>query len=322
MTDKMPESETAAGTAPPPIDTGEMLGVIDAAIDECAEWLQTWHRAIVCGLDPDAAVVSEYSRFMSRFGSWLDLNRDQGLLNQAAFRELERLHEDMYGFGRFLALQASRGNPIPLAEYDAFIEKIEGFNGQARRLREAFRKAVSELDPLTGLNNRQIMMSVLARERERAIRTKAPCCFVLADIDHFKAVNDTYGHGAGDHVLRTVAGRFLANLRPYDDIFRYGGEEFLICLPNANEGTATEVTDRLRMSLAEKPVMVLEDTPLELTASFGLRLVTEDTPLKESIEQADRALYQSKHDGRNRLTLWSPALEADAGEAEAGSHAD
>ena len=202
------------------------------------------------------------------------------------------------------------------------IEKIEGFNGQARRLREAFRKAVSELDPLTGLNNRQIMMSVLARERERAIRTKAPCCFVLADIDHFKAVNDTYGHGAGDHVLRTVAGRFLANLRPYDDIFRYGGEEFLICLPNANEGTATEVTDRLRMSLAEKPVMVLEDTPLELTASFGLRLVTEDTPLKESIEQADRALYQSKHDGRNRLTLWSPALEADAGEAEAGSHAD
>jgi diguanylate cyclase len=294
---------------PAPIETGEMLGVIDAAIDECGEWLQTWHRAIVCDLDPDVAVVSEYARFMSRFGSWLDLHRDQGLLNQSAFRDLERLHENMYEFGRFLALQASRDNPIPMAEYDAFMEKVDAFNAQARRLREAFRKAVSELDPLTGLYNRQIMMSVLSRERERALRTKAPCCVVLADIDHFKAVNDTHGHVAGDHVLRTVASRFLANLRPYDDIFRYGGEEFLICLPNANEGTAIEVTDRLRMSLAEKPVLLPDDTPLDLRASFGLCLVSEETPLKETIEQADRALYQSKTDGRNRLTLWTEELD-------------
>ncbi|MGY8935963.1 MAG: diguanylate cyclase [Alphaproteobacteria bacterium] len=304
-------TESATTNTPAPIDTGEMLGVIDAAIDECAEWLQTWHRAIVCDLDPDVAVVSEYARFISRFGSWLDLHRDQGLLNQAAFRYLERLHEDMYEFGRFLALQASRDNPIPVAEYDAFVAKVDAFNAQARRLREAFRKAVSELDPLTGLYNRQIMMSVLSSERERAIRTKAPCCVVLADIDYFKAVNDTHGHGAGDYVLRTVASRFLANLRSYDDIFRYGGEEFLICLPNANEGTAMEVTDRLRVSLAENPVLLPDETPLDLGASFGLCLVSEETPLKETIQQADRALYQSKNDGRNRLTLWTAELDHD-----------
>lgn len=292
-------------------DTGELLGIIDAAIDECAEWLQIWHRAIICELNPDAAVVSEHSRFLSRFGSWLDLNRDQGLLNQAAFHELERMHEDMYAFGRFLAIQASRGNPIPLAEYDAFMEKIQHFNGQARRLREAFRKAVSELDPLTGLNNRQIMISVLSRERERAIRTKSPCCVVLADIDHFKVVNDTHGHGAGDHVLRTVAGRFVEHLRPYDDIFRYGGEEFLICLPNANEETATEVAERLRLSLHDEPVVLADKTRLTLTASFGLRLMDEETSIKETVEQADLALYRSKKDGRNRLTLWTEGLVDD-----------
>jgi diguanylate cyclase len=289
-------------------DTGELLGIIDAAIDECVEWLQTWHRAIICGLDPDAAVVSEHSRFLSRFGSWLDLNRDQGLLNQSAFHELERMHEDMYAFGRFLALQVSRGNAIPLAEYDAFMEKIRHFNAQARRLREAFRKAVSELDPLTGLNNRQIMTSVLARERERAIRTKAPCCIVLADIDHFKAVNDAHGHAAGDHVLRTVAGRFVEHLRPYDDIFRYGGEEFLICLPFANEETAGEVTERLRLSLHDHPVVLADNTKLSLTASFGIRLMDAETPIKETVFQADLALYRSKDGGRNRMTIWTKGL--------------
>ena len=287
-----------------PFDTGEVLSSIDSAIDETAEWLQKWHRSIICNEVPDQMVVSEYSQFLTRFGSWMDLNRDRGLLDQSAFRSLGQSYEAMHEFGRFLAKKAAEGDAIPVAEYDAFTEKVQRFNTQARRIREAFRMAVSELDPLTGLQNRQVMMRVLERERERALRTGTPCCIVLADIDHFKSVNDTHGHPAGDHVLRMVAGRFLSKLRPYDEIFRYGGEEFLICLPSAGHERAREIVERLRRSLSDQPILLLDETVLPLTASFGLCLADEAISLKQTIEYADEALYMAKSGGRNQLQVW------------------
>ena len=288
-----------------PNETGSILRIIDAAIDETAEWLQKWHRSIICNEAPDQLVVSEYSQFLTRFGSWMDLNRDRGLLDQSAFRSLASAYEEMHEFGRFLAQKAVQASDIPTVEYDAFTEKVQRFNAQARRIREAFRMAVSELDPLTGVQNRQIMMDILIRERERALRTNTPCCVVLADTDHFKAVNDNHGHPAGDHVLRTVAGRFLSKLRPYDEIFRYGGEEFLISLPSSTSDRAVEIVERLRLSLADQAVTLTDGKPLKLTASFGLCMVAQDTPLKQTIEFADQALYLAKTEGRNRLKLWS-----------------
>ncbi|MEX2617813.1 MAG: diguanylate cyclase [Alphaproteobacteria bacterium] len=287
-----------------PIDTSGVLSSIDSAIDETAEWLQKWHRSVICNEAADQIVVSEYSQFLTRFGSWMDLNRDRGLLDQSAFRSLAQSYEAMHEFGRFLAQKAALGTAIPTAEYDAFTEKIQRFNLQARRIREAFRMAVSELDPLTGLQNRQVMMQVLERERERALRAGTPCCIVLADIDHFKLVNDTHGHPAGDHVLRMVAGRFLSKLRPYDEIFRYGGEEFLICLPSAGDERAIEIVERLRLSLADQPILLPDGTALPLTASFGLCLADESITLKQTIEFADEALYAAKSGGRNRVQMW------------------
>ncbi|MDD9905689.1 MAG: diguanylate cyclase [Rhodospirillaceae bacterium] len=298
-------ADREAHSDPTPFDPSEVLRIVDAAIDENAEWLQSWHRAIVCRETPDPRVVSEYAQYLSQFGSWMDLNKNQGLLDQSAFRELARLHEDMHQFGRLLALKSDQGHPIPAVEYDAFSEKVQNFNGQARRIREAFRRAQSELDPLTGLHNRQVMMTVLDRERERALRTGAGCCIVLADIDRFKSVNDTYGHAVGDFVLQTVAGRFLAKLRPYDEIFRYGGEEFLICLPDADAGAAAEVVERLRLSVADQPVPLQDGTALPVTVSFGLCLVDAENALKQTIEHADQALYAAKHGGRNQLRVWS-----------------
>ncbi len=292
-------------------DAGDVLRSLDTAIEENAEWLQQWHRAIICGEDPDRRVVSEYAQFLSYSGSWMDLNKDQGLLDQSAFRALARLHEDMHEFGRFLALKAADGAAIPVVEYDAFAEKVQLFNAQARRIREAFRKAIAELDPLTGLHNRQIMMPVLEREHARAMRMGASCCIVLGDIDHFKSVNDTHGHVAGDAVLRTIANRFLSQLRPYDEIFRYGGEEFLLCLPNADEGGALDVIERLRVAVAGDPIALPDETPLIVTASFGICVMDSETPLKQTIEHADRALYAAKSGGRNQTAVWSEGMSVD-----------
>jgi len=282
-----------------PNETGDILRIIDAAIDETAEWLQKWHRSIICNEAPDQLVVSEYSQFLTRFGSWMDLNRDRGLLDQSAFRSLGKSYEEMHEFGRFLAQKAVQASEIPTAEYDAFTEKIQRFNVQARRIREAFRMAVSELDPLTGVQNRQIMMEVLDRERERSLRTNTPCCVVLADIDHFKSVNDNHGHPAGDHVLRTVAGRFLSTLRPYDEIFRYGGEEFLIICPETGLEGAGTLAEHLRVAVAAHEFPIAG----KKTASFGVTEMRPGDDEDEMVRRADDALYRAKQSGRNRVEL-------------------
>ncbi|MGE4221475.1 MAG: diguanylate cyclase, partial [Alphaproteobacteria bacterium] len=127
----------------------------------------------------------------------------------------------------------------------------------------------------------------------------------LADVDYFKQVIDTYGHGVGDLVLRAVAGVFLMHVRPYDTVFRYGGEEFLIGLPNAEPDTAERVLDRLREALEQTPVPLPDGGSLPVRASFGMACVVAGLSLREAIERADRALYAAKRQGRNRVVSWS-----------------
>jgi len=156
------------------------------------------------------------------------------------------------------------------------------------------------------------MNAELAAEYERAVRTDTPCCIALADIDHFKKVNDTYGHGIGDQVLAATAGRFLSQLRPYDLIYRYGGEEFLLCLPNADPKTAAVVLGRLRMALFERAIPLEDNTDLSVSASFGFAQIIGSVPLKEIIAQADQALYQAKQAGRNCVIGFTKDVTHDA----------
>lgn len=288
-----------------PATAQDVLKAMDRALDDHRLWLQQWHRAVVCQQSPPETITEENPARQTRLGMWLDSHRGQGLLKQAAFADLEKAQADFCDFGRFLALRAQDGKPIPTEDYDAFVDKSDDFVFQARRIQDAFRKAVSELDPLTGLHNRHVMMQELAAEYERTIRNDGQCCIALADLDHFKSVNDDYGHAVGDQVLVAAAGRFLSRLRPYDSIYRYGGEEFLIVLPNANPGTAVSVLERLRHALADRPVVVEGGDSLSVTASFGVARMGGGTPLKSVIEHADTALYKAKEGGRNRVSVWS-----------------
>lgn len=297
-----------APAATPLFDPQTMLTLLDDAIEEHGEWLRRWHRAVVTGTVPGRGVMSENAAMLCRFGSWIDLNRGQGLLDQTAFRELDATHAAMHAQARVLGARVGGGQRMPAEAYDAFLASVERFDAQARRLRDAFRKATSDIDSLTGLRNRQTMLEDLQREHERGLRTGAPFCLALADVDHFKRVNDTHGHGVGDLVLRSVAGLFLMHVRPYDTVFRYGGEEFLIGLPNAEPETAAPVLERLREALEQSPVALPDGTSLSVTASFGMACVVPGLVLRDAIERADRALYAAKRQGWNRVAIWSPEL--------------
>ena len=131
------------------------------------------------------------------------------------------------------------------------------------------------------------------------------------DIDHFKVVNDTYGHPIGDKVLSSVAQFVMSHIRPYDQVYRYGGEEFLICMPGTDIQTAKIIIDRLREELALFTTVSIDDMNISVKASFGIAPLDENETIDQAIMKADEALYASKNSGRNTVTVWNSAMHND-----------
>ena len=164
---------------------------------------------------------------------------------------------------------------------------------------------LSRTDILTGLNNRGYWQECLISEYKRFRRDNMPRTLIIFDIDHFKVVNDTYGHQAGDLVIKEVAKSLISNQRDTDISGRYGGEEFVIILNNVSEKSARIFSERLRKSIGGLTVRY-KDTDINITISLGLAEPREQDESENAwIERADRALYYAKETGRNRSILFS-----------------
>ena len=180
--------------------------------------------------------------------------------------------------------------------------------------REAMRSAAT-LDALTGLPNRREIVNFLTREISRASREHQPLSLILADVDYFKVVNDTLGHLVGDEVLKEVAHRLQSGVLPYDRVGRFGGEEFLIVMPNCDLVPAFTRADQLRASVASKPI-ITKVKPASVTLSMGLTAINgaKDVDIEALLHQADLGLYEAKKKGRNRVEQVDQA-ETTAGRA-------
>lgn len=155
------------------------------------------------------------------------------------------------------------------------------------------------MDPVTGVKNRSAMDNTLKRELELARRHKTPVSVLLLDIDHFKQINDRYGHLFGDQVLRMVAKSAEKTIRESDMIFRFGGEEFLILLTGTELAGAVLLAERVRESIQE--TRTSEQSKMRLTASLGAAQLNGEESLDELLTRTDRALYQAKEAGRNQV---------------------
>jgi len=178
-------------------------------------------------------------------------------------------------------------------------------------------------DGLTGLANARMFRLTLEREVERATRTGEPCTLLLLDLDHFKAVNDTHGHLAGDVVLQTVAKRLMSHLRPMDTVARYGGEEFAVILPNSYAAYAMQTAERIRRQVADGAIDLGQTssrgqaTTICVTVSIGMSSLQPWAPRSADalLAAADRNLYQAKAQGRNRIWGEAPPTSS-VGKAE------
>jgi two-component system cell cycle response regulator len=165
-------------------------------------------------------------------------------------------------------------------------------------------QSLAVTDGLTGLHNHRAFQDYLEEQFQTAMRNKQPLALILMDVDHFKQYNDTYGHQAGDEVLRQVAQILQANVREGDFVARYGGEEFVVVLPRTDSESAVAVAERLR-----EAVQSAEWQLRPVTGSFGVASIRPDMETRqELIESADQALYQAKKNGRNRVEVWNYRL--------------
>jgi two-component system, cell cycle response regulator len=180
---------------------------------------------------------------------------------------------------------------------------------QVKAAREALRELASR-DPLTGLWNHGAIIDILTKEITRAEREGAHVAVALVDLDHFKSINDTYGHLVGDQVLREAAQVMCSSIRPYDAVGRLGGEEFLVVLPGCDQINAVGHAERLRLALNRIAVNT-PSGPVHFTASFGVTVVGPETRVdaRTAIQTADSAMYDAKRAGRDRVKISTPCLE-------------
>ncbi len=177
------------------------------------------------------------------------------------------------------------------------LEELNRLRRECNRLQE-----LSDQDPLTQLFNFRYLMAALSRELERTRRSGLPTGLLMFDLDHFKRVNDTFGHEAGNKVLKRVSKVTLQNIRRIDIPCRFGGEEFTVILPATRLVHAVQAAERLRTSLAENPV-ALDDKRVSVTASFGVDVYSGRRMLSvnQFIKRTDRFLLDAKANGRNRV---------------------
>lgn len=279
---------------------------LDSGINSHTRWLAGFHQAMICGTEAEENISSPQAHLLCAFGRWFHEKRvaEDWEDWQADLDRIEEAHLAVHEMARALIAHRSHGRSVCSSEYAAFTEITMQFKLALRALQTKIVDTVCLVDQLTGVWNRSSMQQKLSEEYSRMLRGGQPSALCMMDLDHFKVVNDRYGHVAGDRVLQSATDVAKKRLRTYDSIFRYGGEEFLFCLPNISVDVATTAMDRIRADIEENIVTISDGSEVRVTASFGVTPFLGDLSLEENIETVDRALFCAKAQGRNRVCRW------------------
>lgn len=293
------------------ITRDELQGIV-SQLKESFYNHQRWHgaliRALVCKLPCDKHDTSEEAHTECRFGQWYYSKAPEKLRYHPGFVALGDEHQRLHHMARLLIVASSAGHPIASLDYDNFANALERMRLEIFALEREMEDSLFNRDSLTGAITRYGILPTLREQQELMKRHSQHCHIAMIDLDNFKAINDLHGHAAGDRALAESIRYLIKHLRPYDKVFRYGGEEFLLCMPYTELTSGHDRIRQLNTGLAELAIDIGLKEPIHVTASFGLAPLDPGIPVEKSIDRADKALYMAKASGRNCVQVWDPSM--------------
>lgn len=293
------------------ISREELQGVlshVEQALYNHQQWSSGVIRTLVCRLRSDQHDIKPESYKECRFGQWYYEQGIALLHEHPGFVGIGAAHQRMHELAARLLVAVNAGNPISALDYDGFANALERLRLEICTLQRELENTLFNHDPLTRALARVNILPLLREQQELVKRLGQPCCIAMMDLDLFKNINDLYGHLAGDQALSASARLVIEGLRPYDKVFRYGGDEFLLCMQQTELIAGYAIVERVREELAKLSIDIGQSEPIHLTVSFGLTLLAADVPVEQSIDRADKAMYAAKSAGRNCTRIWDPAM--------------
>lgn len=279
---------------------------LEQALHSYSYWYGQIMRTITCHISPDQRDLSPEAYKQCNLGQWYYNYAVPELHKHPGFIALGDAHEYMHTLATQILQESANNQTISTYDYDKFANAVERLQLEINSLKRELEASIYTRDPLTGAINRTDMLPILRELYDLNIQRKLNCALVMVDLDKFKAINDTYGHAAGDDVLANTARYLMQNVRGYDKVFRYGGEEFLLCLTNVDPITAYDKTESLRQGLAELKIDIGNAKSVNVTASFGIMVIDHNLTLEENLDRADKAMYNAKNAGRNCVVILEP----------------
>jgi diguanylate cyclase (GGDEF)-like protein len=285
-------------------EVDRLVTELDAAVEAHMTWTHHILRFVVLRTSPGDDVLDPFAHTLCEFGSWYAANLAHfETIDAVAAHRVERVHQTMHDAIRAICSDILAGRPGKHDDLVAFEQSQSELQGLLARFKTSILSNAVRHDPLTGLPLRYGIEGDFALQQKDARRNRNLFYVALIDVDHFKRINDSYGHPVGDRVLRQLAETLNRNLRSNEPLYRFGGEEFLWLMQCKSAAEAEQSAQRLLTTLRTTPVPVAKNQSVTLTVTLGMAQVGDQEELASALERADVALYKGKEAGRDRYVI-------------------
>ena len=288
-------------------ETDTFIAELDAAVEAHMNWSRRILRCAVLHTSPGEDVLAPLAHTLCHFGCWFTSQRAhfEALDPQATLR-VEAVHQAMHEAIRSICADILSGQPGQHADLEVFERSQSELLSLLAQFKTLILSSAVRQDPLTGLPLRYGIEHDFTLYQKDARRNRSRLYVVMIDIDHFKRINDSYGHPVGDMVLRHLADTMKRTLRGNEPLYRFGGEEFLWLMQCKSVGEAEQSAHRLLATIRTIPVPIADSQPITLTVTLGLAQVDTQEELSSALKRADEALYEGKNTGRDRYVIAKP----------------
>ena len=284
-------------------ETVRALDELQQHISHHYQWASALNRTLICGTPPEDDTLQENSHCLCKLGLWLT-GKGNYFGKHLNFPGIVEQHRDMHDRARDLCMTAINGAKISESHYDGFLESLDGLRGKIEATHKELYDGIVRTDPLTGAATRMTMRTALTERLHRATADLQSDWFIMLDLDHFKRVNDSHGHLKGDEVLAGVGATIRSQIRTEDLFFRYGGEEFLLCISGVDRAQISDIAERIRASIERSRYPAADGSSFSVTCSSGIAALDPALEVAEALNKADAALYEAKKAGRNAVRIF------------------